>query len=86
MNVLFTRTTTHAKAQVFKNNPTVQVQDANGSISSIDEWSRAANLDPIQKRAFETIVATFLLTFYDEADVRGSANSHLHTKFNRAKD
>ena len=45
----------------------INVADANGSVQSIREWGRAAfRSDRKQMRAFESIIASFLLTFYDE--------------------
>ena len=49
---------------------------ANGSIESITEWAIRSFSNPLvgevdqsQKRAFEVIVASFLLTYLDEADL-----------------
>ena len=39
--------------------------EANGSMDSILQWGLAAQLDPRQKRAFESIISSFLLTFHD---------------------
>jgi hypothetical protein len=40
---------------------------ADGSAGSIVEFGRLRNLDPNQQLAFQIIVATYVLTFYDEA-------------------
>ncbi|CAB9515393.1 expressed unknown protein [Seminavis robusta] len=56
------------RANVFKYNPQVEVSQANGSVRSISDWATAANLDDKQRRAFECIIAAFLLTFYEEAE------------------
>ncbi len=46
---------------------TIDVEKATGSIWSIREWSLAAfGSDKKQQRAFEAIIAAFLLTFYDD--------------------
>jgi hypothetical protein len=65
VELLFTRTENRAKTKIFKRNPDVQVPDANGSIGSILAWGAAAGLDIYQRRAFQSIVASFLLTFFD---------------------
>ena len=44
----------------------INLSDANGTIKSVREWSMAVFAkDAIQQRAFESIIAAFLLTFYD---------------------
>jgi PIF1-like helicase len=49
------------------NNPAlVIVLEANGSVESIVDWAINANLDNRQKRAFEIITGSFLLTFYSD--------------------
>jgi hypothetical protein len=40
---------------------------ANGSVSSMIEWSKAAKLDKEQSLAFYTLIATFVLTYYEES-------------------
>ena len=45
----------------------VDVQQANGSAASIIDWANKARLDDAQKRTFEILTASFVLTFYDEA-------------------
>ena len=45
----------------------IDVPDATGSVKSIRQWAKAAFKDDRkQARAFESIIAAFLLTFYDE--------------------
>jgi Helitron helicase-like domain at N-terminus/PIF1-like helicase len=46
---------------------TVTVLQANGSVKSIRDWSQKSNLDITQGRAFEVIVGSFVLSFYDSA-------------------
>jgi len=65
VNVLLRRTVARTRKEVFKDNKDVEVAEANGSVVSIVEWAKAAQLDPYQRRAFEAIIASFLLTFYD---------------------
>jgi hypothetical protein len=44
--------------------PGVNLSDASGAIKSIREWPMAVFAkDAIQRRAFESIIAAFLLTF-----------------------
>ena len=50
------------------NTETVDVREANGSVSSIIDWAKAAKLDRKQRRAFEIFVGTFVLSFYWDAD------------------
>ena len=38
---------------------------ANGSVESIFNWANAAGLDAWQKRSFESILSSFLLTFHN---------------------
>jgi hypothetical protein len=64
VQLLLQRSVSRTRHNLFKHNPGVLVPDANGSISSIIGWGRAATLDPIQKRAFQSITAAFVLTFF----------------------
>ena len=46
---------------------TVEVTSATGSMKSMREWGKAAfAADGKQRRAFEILIASFLLTFCDE--------------------
>lgn len=68
IEVLLTRTVPATRANVFKNKD-VKVSEANGTVGSLREWAEAQELDDLQKRAFESITAAFLLTFFEtEAD------------------
>lgn len=53
---------------ILKENRTAQVKEANGSVSSIIDWAKAVNLDNRQRRAFEIIAGTFVLSFYRDAE------------------
>ena len=55
--------TTARTREVFKDSNAV-VPDATGTYTSIKEWAEAANLDKHQRRAFESIISAFLLTFW----------------------
>ena len=68
VEIAFRRTTRRRREGVFKNKE-ARVGDATGSYRSIKEWADAAQLDKLQRRAFESILAAFLLTFYEEAEV-----------------
>ena len=48
-------------------NPVVAA-DASGSWQSIVKWGQRAQLDQEQQVAFEVLVATYVLTFYEEAN------------------
>ena len=66
VQVLLKSTTAKVRKNVFKDKDIV-VGDANGSIKSIREWSKACfGTDKKQARAFEVLISSFLLTFYDE--------------------
>jgi hypothetical protein len=39
--------------------------EVNGSVESIFDWANAAGLDAWQKRSFETILSSFVLTFHN---------------------
>ena len=46
----------------------ITVSSATGTIKSIREWAKAAfQKDKCQERAFEVIISSFLLTFYEES-------------------
>lgn len=52
------------KDKLFRKN--VSVVEANGSRDSIRMWSKEARLDLRQRAAFEIIIASFVLTFFEE--------------------
>ena len=56
---------------------TIDVQDATGTVASVREWSLAGfEGDKKQERAFEAIIAAFLLTFYDKnGNIDGAENA-----------
>lgn len=88
VELLLSKKEARTRANVFERNPDVKVNNADGSISSIKDWARAAGLDEIQTRAFECIIASFLLTFYDDAgdgdDGNDDHTSHsMRSKFRR---
>ncbi len=62
----------------------IEVSDATGTISSIREWSKAGfGTDKKQQRAFESIIASFILTFYD-VDDKEDATREEHVRFRRS--
>jgi hypothetical protein len=68
VTVYLTRTSSRAREKVFENNPNAEVLEANGSYESMKDWCKAAKLDKKQKRAFESLVSAFILTFYNDTD------------------
>lgn len=89
VELLFTKTQSRARKEVFKFNPDFKAPDPNGTVGSILEWGSGAGLDIFQKRAFQSILASFLLTFFDteandEEDDETVATS-VRTKHRRAK-
>ena len=63
VQVLYSKT--EVKPRNVFDDKVIDVGDANGSVMSIREWGKAAmGSDTKQQRAFETIIASFLLTFY----------------------
>ena len=65
VKLLLRKTAARSRPKVFKSNVEETVCEANGSMDSILQWGLAAQLDPKQKRAFESIISSFLLTFHD---------------------
>lgn len=57
----------HTFAEVTGLHDDVDVLEANGSVQSIIDWAvKAAKLDRKQRRAFEVIARSFVLTFYND--------------------
>ena len=48
----------------------VEVLEANGSAKSIIDWSRKANIDKQQQRAFEIMTSSFILTYHRVRDLQ----------------
>ena len=66
VQVLVKSSTAKVQKNVFKDKGIV-VGDATGTIKSIREWSKACfGTDKKQSRAFEVLISSFLLMFYDE--------------------
>ena len=53
--------------QIVKNAVGIQLCDVNGSAKSIIEWGCKCSLDKHQRRAFEVITASFVLTYFKDA-------------------
>ena len=66
---MLSRTSTRRRSfkDITKTNSEIEVLEANGSVRSIIDWAKKANLDEGQKRAFEILAGSFVLTFYNEA-------------------
>ena len=68
VKLLLERTTRrHSNVNGTVETDTIQAFEANGSVESIFDWSRQAKLDRRQRRAFEILTATFVMSFYTEA-------------------
>ena len=66
VQVWLSKTSIRSK-NIFKDK-TIELKDANGSIDSILDWSsKCFGNDKLQRRSFEVIISSFLLTFYDES-------------------
>ena len=67
--LLLTRTSRRSRTfkEITKKDTVVDVLEASGSVKSILDWARKAELDEGQKRAFEIFVSSFILTFYADA-------------------
>lgn len=59
---------THSFANNNKNSGPVELLEANGSVRSIIDWAKKARLDRQQRRAFEIFAATFVHSFYKDAE------------------
>ena len=73
VKLLFTKTARIQKtfSEITGSTESVNVYEANGSAKSIVDWARKAGLDVDQCRAFETMAATFVLSYYDDAAATG---------------
>ena len=69
VSVLLTKTYRQQKniMQIVKQAAPIQLCDANRSAKSIIEWGCKCNLDNHQRRAFEVIPASFVLTYFKDA-------------------
>jgi hypothetical protein len=85
VRVLWSRTVPRERPNVFKNNPTVKVKRATGSAASIRHWAMSNQIDHLQRRAFESITAAFVLTFYDLPEHDTSTPEEL-ASYNTSKD
>lgn len=68
MEVYLTKCESKIREKIFKekDRETVSVLEANGSVESIRDWARGAKLDRLQKKAFFAIIASFILTLFDD--------------------
>ena len=69
VSVLLTKTNQRQKhiMEIVKQPAAIQLCDANESAKSIIEWGCKCNLDNHQRRAFEVIMASFVLTYFKDA-------------------
>ena len=68
--------------QIVKQAAAIQLCDANGSAKSIIEWGCKCNLDNHQRRAFEVIMASFVLTYFKDA---GKNNEEMTSRDNQSR-
>ena len=70
MAILLSKTTQRKRTfpGLAKDKPPVLVKQANGSVASIIDWAKAAGLDNGQRRAFEIVAGTFVLSFYCDGE------------------
>jgi hypothetical protein len=68
VKVLVTKTRRRRRTfdEITGNERSVSVLEANGSARSIIDWARKAKLDRGQRRAFEILTSSFVLSFYDD--------------------
>ena len=67
--------------KIVKHAVAIQLCDANGSAKSIIEWGCKCNLDNHQRRAFEVITASFVLTYFKDA---AKNNEEMTTRDNQS--
>ena len=85
--LLFTKTSRKQKTFHEMMGP-VDVYEANGSVRSIVDWATKAGLDIDQRRAFEIITATFILTFFNDPAIHQipfQGRSFQRRELNRSK-
>jgi hypothetical protein len=63
----------------------MKLPEANGSALSITNWARLAKLDPEQTRAFEVFAASFVLTFFRDAEKNMDDGMRRDKRFRREK-
>ena len=64
---LFQKTSTRSRFSAITKQE-VQAKEANGTVRSITSWSTAHSLDNDQRRAFEIVTASVILTYYKDAE------------------
>ena len=67
--------------EITKSKREVDVLEANGSVRSIIDWAKKARLDRRQRRAFEIIAGSFVLTFFTEASQDDSFGRGFRSRF-----
>ena len=84
VSILLTKTNRRQKniMQIVKQATAIQLCDANGSAKSIIEWGCKCNLDNHQRRAFEVITASFVLTYFKDA---GKNNEEMTSHDNQSR-
>jgi hypothetical protein len=83
VKLLLSRSTRQSRTfkEISKNNKPVNVPEANGSVRNIIDWAKKAGLDRGQRRAFEIMMGTFILTLFAgapaQSETRGQTLRHL---------
>ena len=72
--------------QTNSNQTLIETYKANGSVYSIINWAREAKLDNEQKRAFEIIIGSFVLTFFNEAIIATDSRANARSIFVNEKN
>ena len=79
-------TKTSRKTRTFKNitgnDEAMDILQANGTVKSIIDWANKGKLDRGQRRAFEIIVSTFVLTYYEDASTANIDNEDRSVRHN----
>ena len=71
------------QTEIFKYNESAMVNNTNGSVKSIVEWSEAAKLDGIQRKAFKIIISSFIITFFQTAVDNPNVGQDIKIKHHR---
>ena len=85
VQLILTKERVHNKVMPGTKKKAKNVLKANGTAESILSWSKAAELDKRQRRAFIILAAQFVLTFYDDDEEDASVQGDLRQKFNKEK-
>ena len=84
VSILLTKTNRRQKniMEIVQQPAAIQLCDANGSAKSIIEWGCKCNLDSHQRCAFKVIMASFVLTYFEDA---GKNTEQMTTRDNQSR-